>query len=116
MNNSFGYSIACDNGTALVGAPEASAFRGAVYVFAHSGSVWTQNGIIQQAKLEASDAKALVGFGTTLAISGDTALVGAFGDRSAYVFVRVGGVWTQQAKLSPSDPRPEPPPVVLDTP
>jgi len=47
-------------------------------------------------------------FGSSVAISGDTAIVGALGDDvagatdagSAYVFVRSAGVWTQQAKLT----------------
>jgi len=62
---------------------------------------------IQQAELIASDGAAGDGFGLSVALSGDTALVGAYacdvGGRSnqgaAWVFVRSGGVWTQQAKL-----------------
>lgn len=67
--------------------------------------VWTQ-----QSKLLASDGAAGDVFGTTIAISGDTALVGAHADDelgadsgSAFVFVRSGEVWTEQAKLVPSD-------------
>ncbi len=48
--------------------------------------------------------------GNSVSISGDTALVGAysdddngFGSGSAYVFTLSDGVWTQQAKLLPSD-------------
>lgn len=48
-----------------------------------------------------------------MALSGDTALVGAPDDTfsghytagSAYVFARSGTTWVQQAKLSASDPR-----------
>jgi hypothetical protein len=70
-----------------------------------SGGVWTQ-----QAKLTASDAAGGDFFGRSVAVSGDTAVVGANGDDdagsssgSAYVFVRSGTVWTQQAKLTASD-------------
>jgi FG-GAP repeat protein len=71
-----------------------------------SGGVWSQ-----QQKLEASDAAAIDNFGSSVAISGETVVVGAFGDDgaagagqgSAYVFVRSGGVWSQQQKLEASD-------------
>ena len=56
----------------------------------------------------AGDAAASDFFGESIAISGDTAVVGATGDDdngslsgSAYVFTRSGGVWTQQQKLTP---------------
>ena len=78
---------------------------GAAYVFVRSGTTWTQ-----QAKLTASDAAMLDLFGHRLSISGDTIVVGAIVDDdaadasgSAYVFVRSGTTWTQQAKLAASD-------------
>jgi hypothetical protein len=78
---------------------------GSAYVFTRSGSTWTQ-----QAKLTASDAAAGDLFGDPVSVSGDTAVVGAYGNDdagswsgSAYVFTRSGGVWTQQAKLTASD-------------
>ena len=71
-----------------------------------SGGVWSQ-----QQKLEASDAAAGDGFGFSVAISGETIVVGVQEDGgaagsdqgSAYVFVRSGGVWSQQKKLEASD-------------
>ncbi len=62
-------------------------------------------------KLTASDGAAGDYFGSSVALSGDTALVGAAGDDvgvntdqgSAYVFVRSGTTWTQQAQLTASD-------------
>ena len=49
-------------------------------------------------------------FGWSVAVDGDTAVIGGYGDDdngsmsgSAYVFIRIGGVWKQQAKLTPSD-------------
>ncbi|HEX7184032.1 MAG TPA: FG-GAP repeat protein [Thermoanaerobaculia bacterium] len=44
-------------------------------------------------------------FGWSVAVSGDTALVGALNDDAVYVFVRQDGAWAQQARLSP-DPGP----------
>jgi hypothetical protein len=74
------------------------------------------SGWIQDAKLASSDAQSSDGFGWSLAIAGDTAVVGAIGDNhapglpgslgdgegSAYVLERSGTVWTQQAKLLPA--------------
>lgn len=64
----------------------------------------------QEAKLTASDAKRFSLFGYSVAVSGDTAVVGARDapggfpySGSAYIFVRGGGTWSQQAKLKPSD-------------
>ncbi len=61
-------------------------------------------------KLTASDAAAFDYFGWSVALSGDTALVGAnraddagTSSGSAYVFVRSGTSWTEQAKLTASD-------------
>ena len=78
---------------------------GAAYVFVRSSGTWAQ-----QAKLTASDGEKDDFFGRAVAISGDTAVIGARGDDylgdyagAAYVFVRSGGTWAQQAKLTASD-------------
>jgi hypothetical protein len=58
----------------------------------------------QQAKLTASDAASGDSFGDSIAIDGSTAVVGAYNKNSdtgaAYVFVRSGSAWSQQAKLA----------------
>lgn len=102
----FGYSVALDGNTALVGAhgdtTAAGYEAGSAYVFVRNGGTW-----VCQAKFEASDPEAYAEFGTSVALDGDTALVGApFSDATwagdagaAYVFVRSGGLWSQQAKL-----------------
>jgi hypothetical protein len=61
-------------------------------------------------KLLASDGAAGDAFGCFVSIDGNTALIGAFWDDdngqdsgSAYVFIRTGITWTQQAKLLASD-------------
>ncbi|MCZ7684310.1 MAG: hypothetical protein M5U28_38260 [Sandaracinaceae bacterium] len=109
-NDFFGTSVALDGDTALVGASYDDTSRGAnagsAYVFVRSGPTWTE-----QARLEASDGAAGDIFGASVALDGDTALVGAIGDDtsrgtnagSAYVFVRSGPTWTEQARLEASD-------------
>jgi hypothetical protein len=61
-------------------------------------------------KLTAGDAAASDFFGTATAIDGNTLVIGAGGDDdggsgagSAYVFIRYGSNWTQQAKLTATD-------------
>lgn len=61
-------------------------------------------------KLTSSDGEAEDQFGYSVSVSGDTAIVGAWGDDdhgvqsgSAYIFTRNGGTWTEQAKLTASD-------------
>jgi len=107
-NNYFGWSVAISGNIAIVGARGVATNgtdSGAAYIFTRSGSTWTQ-----QAKLLASDGAASDYFGYSVAISGDTALVGAYGDDdmgatsgSAYFFTRAGTTWTQQAKITSSD-------------
>jgi MYXO-CTERM domain-containing protein len=102
----FGYSVALDGDTALVSRHGDAAIRGSAYVFVRSGSTWTQ-----QQKLTAADGLAGDYFGGSVALSDNTALVGAYVDDnqpddrqgSAYVFVRSGTTWTEQQKLLPSD-------------
>jgi hypothetical protein len=71
-------------------------------VFVRSGTVWSQ-----QAELTAADGASGDSFGTSVAISGTTAMVGAPNKDSstgaAYVFVRSGTAWPQQAKLTAAD-------------
>jgi hypothetical protein len=99
--------VALSGDTALVGAENRAAagvsYAGAAYVFTRSGGAWTQ-----QAELTAADATSRAGFGSALALDGDTALVGAGGATvggrlnagAAYVFTRSDGAWSQQAELT----------------
>jgi hypothetical protein len=98
--DSFGWSVALSGDTALVGAQDANRI-GAAYVFVREGTDWEQ-----QATLVATDGELHDGFGCSVAVSGDTALVGAYGNEAAYVFARDGTSWTQRAKLVPVDGRP----------
>jgi hypothetical protein len=107
----FGYAVALDGDTALVGAilgpGAANANQGAVYVFTRNGANWTQ-----QARLNANETLEGAQFGAALALDGNTALVGAHEYTSTpsyaltgavYVFVRNGTNWTQQARLLAGD-------------
>ena len=161
-----GESVALDGDTAVIGAHRSddsgTIDNGAAYVFTRVGGIWTE-----QAKLLASDKADGDHFGHSVALDGDTAVIGAWcrmtaaqattarpmsspgsvgsgpsrpncwratkpmtinsGGRSpstatppssvrigrmtaaqrdngaAYVFTRVGGIWTEQAKLLASD-------------
>ena len=109
-SDDFGQSVSIDGDTAVVGARKhdhSGTNSGSAYVFVRSGTSWTQ-----QAELTASDGDAGDFFGWSVSIDGDTVLVGAVADDddgsgsgSAYVFVRSGTTWTQQAKLTASDAR-----------
>jgi hypothetical protein len=133
MGDSFGYSVAVSGDTVVVGAKReaGSATRvngnqkvrtsknaGGVYVFVRHGTNWTQ-----QAYLKASNAGPGDSFGCSVAISGDTIVVGAEWDGSsglhparndtkaresgsAFVFVRQGTNWIQQASLKAPDAKP----------
>ncbi|MEQ1605091.1 MAG: hypothetical protein ABL999_09495 [Pyrinomonadaceae bacterium] len=105
-NDFFGNSVVISGDTAVVGTYNDDTPRGngagSAYYFTRSGGVWTQ-----QQKLIASDGVQDDNFGTALAISGDTLVIGAERDDtaagSAYVFTRSGNVWTQQQKLTAFD-------------
>ncbi len=64
---------------------------------------------IETQKLLPGDGVADTGFGFSLDLDGDTVIIGCCDDDnghysgSAYVFIRTGTTWTQQAKLLPSD-------------
>ena len=106
----FGSSVALSGDTALIGAPlddvSGNSDQGSAYVFTRSGTTWSQ-----QAHLTAADGAAGDYFGASVALSGDTALVGADNDNvsgnayqgSAYIFTRSGAAWSQQAHLTASD-------------
>ena len=107
----FGSAVAIDGDTLVVGAfGQDSAGRknsGAAYVF-----VRTPNGWDEQARLEAPVPEIQDGFGYSVAVSGNTVVVGAVDDDtpggkdvgSAYVFVRSGTSWSLEEQLVVSDP------------
>jgi hypothetical protein len=109
----FGTNLALENDTLIIGAHQKNVgsnfFQGAAYVFTRAGA---SNSFAQQARLTASDGGFADFFGYSVAVAGDTAIVGAVGQPGAgaasgrgwvYVFARNGSTWTQQQKLSASD-------------
>ncbi|MEP7042163.1 MAG: FG-GAP repeat protein [Dokdonella sp.] len=102
----FGSSVALDGTTAVVGAAGVNSYLGAAYVFDGSGASWAQT-----AELVPDDGVMTEFFGLAVAVSGSTALVGAYNQRvgsnnsqgSAYVYAASAGVWSQQQKLTASD-------------
>ncbi|RPH42276.1 MAG: integrin [Burkholderiales bacterium] len=113
-----------DGGTPGVGgneSDESAPDAGAVYVFVRGGSVWSQQAYVKASNADSSDQ-----FGTAVALSanGDTLAVGASGERgatggingdgtsnsaafagAAYVFMRTGSNWAQQAYVKASNAR-----------
>jgi hypothetical protein len=99
-NQVFGSAVAISGNMAFVGSPSDSTLAslgGAVYVFTFDGTTWTQ-----QAKLFASDTEQYTSFGASIALSGNTALIGS-GAEAVYVFTFDGTSWSEQAKLTASD-------------
>ncbi|CAA9404888.1 MAG: hypothetical protein AVDCRST_MAG74-1856 [uncultured Pyrinomonadaceae bacterium] len=107
---SFGESVAISGDTAIVGAPLSNfgpnVEQGMAFIFVKNGASWTQQGL-----LLASDGALFDNFGSSVAISGNTAIVGAEMDDvngvtnqgSVYVFVRNGNSWTLQTRLTAPD-------------
>jgi hypothetical protein len=107
QSDTFGLSVAVSGATALVGVPGdhvgLATGRGSAYVFVENAGVWSQ-----QARLSANDGTTDDAFGTAVALSGDTAAIGAPADDvvanaaqgSVYVFTRAAGVWTQAQRLN----------------
>jgi hypothetical protein len=128
----FGYSVAISGDAVVVGArfedssatgvnstpDESAADSGAAYVFVRSAGVWTQQAYLKPAAVGTTQAGDW--FGYSVALSGDTVVVGAYvedsattgvnstpnesgdGSGAAYIFVRNAGVWAQQAYLKPA--------------
>lgn len=102
----FGYAVAVSGSTVLVGAPGEKTDRpfatGAAYVFEPDGGSWLETAHLAPAVPYGH------GFGEAVAIDQDTAVVGVshvVGSTTdlggaAYVFVRDGVGWQQQARLS----------------
>ena len=111
-NDQFGFSVAIDGNTAIVGARDhGKEYEGAAYIFTKIGTTWSQ-----QQKIQASDKATRDYFGSSVAIDGETAIVGAhrknqevdgndkrYDTGSAYIFTRVSNSWSQQQKIVASD-------------
>ena len=106
-----GYSVAVSGNYAILGANKYNEHQGTAYIYFKQNGIWTQ-----QAKLFASDGAIEDRFGSSVAINGDWAVVGAYSDDvtigippfvtnypdrgSIYIFQRNGTNWTQTARLN----------------
>ena len=103
----FGQFVDIDKDTIVVTsrADDKGIQSGGVYVYVRSGLSWTF-----EQKIVASDGEAGDRLGQSVAINGDTIVIGAYGDDdkgsnsgSVYVYVRLGTTWSLQQKIVPSD-------------
>ena len=104
----FGKAVATSGNFSIVGAPgdsDTSKSSGAAYILKHTGLSWT----ITQ-KLFASDSAGFSQFGQSVAISGNYAIVGAYGDNgngpysgAAYIFYYNGTNWVEMQKITAID-------------
>ncbi len=106
-NDQLGRSVAVNGDTAVVGASQDDdngSNSGSAYVFRFNGSTWEQ-----EQKLLPSNGASGDRFGYAVALSGDTVIVGAWGDNdlgvdsgSAYVYRFDGSSWVQEQQLHAS--------------
>jgi hypothetical protein len=103
----FGTAIAIDGNTFVVGVEnddDDGTSSGSVYIFTYNGTAWIPE------KLTASDAMADDKFGSSVAIEGDTLVVGVEGADtpgganagSIYIYERINGVWTFDEEFYPA--------------
>ena len=116
-NTNFGQNVALSGDTLAVMTPGGPSSAGAVYVFTRAGATWSQ-----QAQLKGSNTETFDMFGSSLAIQGETLVIGAEHEASCasgingnqadnscsragaiYVFNRRAGMWAQQAYLKASN-------------
>ena len=104
-SDQFGYSVSISGDYAIIGAQydqDHGWATGSAYIFENDGQAWNQT-----AKLIASDGAQSNYFGSSVSISGDYAIAGAYysdnGRGSAYIFENDGQTWNQTAKLIASD-------------
>ncbi|MBK8148625.1 MAG: FG-GAP repeat protein [Acidobacteria bacterium] len=108
----FGYSVSISENTAVIGAHgqnvNGNEDQGAAYVFVKTGANWE---LQQKLTMPIADAQATALFGLSVAVSGDTLIVGSpnqdngsnTDQGAAYVYVRSGTTWTFQQRLRQSD-------------
>lgn len=104
----LGRAVALDGDTIVACTSKPGGGTGKVYVFVRSGGIWQP-----QQELAPGDGVLQAGFGFSVALEGDRAVIAAPFDNtlaeqagSVYVFDRSGTVWSETAKLYASDPTP----------
>ncbi|NQT65744.1 MAG: FG-GAP repeat protein, partial [FCB group bacterium] len=104
-NDFFAITVTISGDYAFVNSLWGNNYAGKVYVFYNDAGTWTETSI-----LIASDGEAEDFFGTSMSISGDYAIIGAYGNDdsgsesgSAYIFYNDEGIWTETTKLTAFD-------------
>jgi hypothetical protein len=99
FGGNFGSAVALSGTTALIGADSVQAGRGEAFVYTRSGTRWRL-----AARLADPDGKYYDDFGSTVAVSGRTVVVGANGvgkfHGAAYIYGQSGARWRRQAVLT----------------
>ncbi len=99
-NNLFGRAVAVSGTTIAIGSPTAFyGHGGGAYVYARVGGTWQRQVTLRDPRGSTADE-----FGSSVAISGETAVIGApdvsASPGLAYVYARSGQTWRLQAKLT----------------
>lgn len=96
IGDELGFALDQDGAFVVTGSPGESAGSGAVHVFE-----CTTTPCAAPVRLEATGGAEGDHFGASLALAGDTLVVGAPGriPAAVYVFVRIGGTWLQQVRI-----------------
>lgn len=109
----FGYSVALDSNTAVIGTLPGAAHPdeiGQAYVFFNNAGTWSQQAELHTVLTNGGGTRfALDKFGSSVSIEGDIAVVGAYdgagapGTGKAYIFKRAGAAWSLLQTLTPDD-------------
>ncbi|MCP4702207.1 MAG: hypothetical protein GY862_35915 [Gammaproteobacteria bacterium] len=100
-------SVAVDGDSILIGAPRAdigAENTGVAYAYGREGNAW-----VETMRISPSDILAGAAFGTSVALDGNTAVIGQPGHQfkgvpgSVYVFEFNGIIWEKKAKIIPED-------------
>ncbi|MCP4248874.1 MAG: hypothetical protein GY778_17665 [bacterium] len=108
LGDRFGDAVSVSGDVVVIGAKDddgTGTSSGSAYVYRYDGNAW-----VEEAKLTASDGAAEDYFGASVSISGDVALIGAYGHNhpgvetgSVYVYRYDGSAWTEETELTASD-------------
>jgi hypothetical protein len=102
----FGSSVAMSGTTAVVGAPGTNKGAGVAYIYVKGSSGWPKSPTIELSDPAATRADA---FGTSVAVSGKTVVVGAWGTNSyrgaAYIYVEGTSGWPTTPTTTLTDPK-----------
>ncbi|MFK7844495.1 MAG: FG-GAP repeat protein [Rhodothermales bacterium] len=107
-SDQFGRAVSISGNTLIIGAnfhDDIAEDAGAAFVYEKEGADWNLSDTIVLTEGSDSD-----GFGFSVAVDGDFAIIGALGDDekginagAAYIFFRDGAAWSLQSKLTAND-------------